>query len=164
LQHHTNLNYNSATPTIINLGHLAIKHHFLHRYIILLKAPKTRTTCQQSMDHTCNMIQMIETMKGIFWSFKLHGDASIATYAFADMDRLTDFNDMVDHPVLLVPQKIPADEDAILPYFPNLVEVVPGEFNATPFIMEQNIPFQYPKRHVLQFPNSISEVSIRTIQ
>jgi hypothetical protein len=43
------------------------------------------------------------------------------------------------HPALLVPQKIPVDEDAILPYFPNLVEAVPGEFNATQFVMAHNI-------------------------
>jgi hypothetical protein len=79
-------------------------------------------------------------MKGIFWSVK-NGDVSIAIGAFADMDRLPDFDEMVDHPALLVPQKIPVDEDAILPYFPNLVEAVPGEFNAKPFIMAHNIPF-----------------------
>jgi hypothetical protein len=33
------------------------------------------------------------------------------------------------------------DEDAILPYFPNLVEAVPGEFNATPLVMAHNIQF-----------------------
>jgi hypothetical protein len=65
----------------------------------------------------------------------------IAIGAFADMDRLADFDKMVDHLVLLVPQKIPVDEDAIFPYFPNLVEAIPGEFNATPFVMAQNIPF-----------------------
>jgi hypothetical protein len=48
---------------------------------------------------------------------------------------------MVVHPALLVPQKIPVEKDAILPYFPNLVEAVPGEFNATPFIMANSIPF-----------------------
>jgi hypothetical protein len=34
------------------------------------------------------------------------------------------------------------DEDAILPYFPNLVEAVPGEFNATPFAMAHDILFR----------------------
>jgi hypothetical protein len=33
-------------------------------------------------------------------------------------------------------------EDAILPYFPNLDEAVPGEFNATPFVVVHNIPFR----------------------
>jgi hypothetical protein len=47
----------------------------------------------------------------------------------------------VAHPALLVPQKIPVDEDAILPYFPNLMEAVPGEFNATPFFMARKILF-----------------------
>jgi hypothetical protein len=37
------------------------------------------------------------------------------------MDRLPDFDEMVAHPALLVLQKIPVDEDAILPYFLNLV-------------------------------------------
>jgi hypothetical protein len=69
------------------------------------------------------------------------GDVSIAIGAFADMDCLPDFDKMVAHPAFRVPQKIPVDEDAILPYFPNLVEDVPGEFNATPFIMTHNIPF-----------------------
>jgi hypothetical protein len=66
---------------------------------------------------------------------------SIAIGAFADMNRLPDFDKMVAHPALSVPQKIPVDEDAFLPYFPNLVEVVPGEFNATPFVKAHNIPF-----------------------
>jgi hypothetical protein len=66
---------------------------------------------------------------------------SIAIGAFADTDRLPDFDEMVAHPVLLEPQKIPVDEDAILPYFPNLLEAVPVEFNATPFVMTHNIPF-----------------------
>jgi hypothetical protein len=71
------------------------------------------------MDHTCNIIQMIETMKGIFWSIKRHGDVSIAIGAFADMDRLPNFGEMVAHPALLVSQKIPVDGDASLSYFPN---------------------------------------------
>jgi hypothetical protein len=65
------------------------------------------------MDHTCNMIQMIEIMKGICLSVKRHGDVSIAIDAFADMDRLPNFDEMVFHPVLLVPEKISVDEDAI---------------------------------------------------
>jgi hypothetical protein len=48
---------------------------------------------------------------------------------------------MVAHPALLIPQKIPVDEDSILPYFSNLVEAVPGEFNAAPFVMAHNITF-----------------------
>jgi hypothetical protein len=66
---------------------------------------------------------------------------SIEIGAFADMDRLPHFDKMVAHPALLVPQKIPVDEDAILPYFPNLLEAVTGEFNATQFFMAHNIPF-----------------------
>jgi hypothetical protein len=92
------------------------------------------------MDHTCNMMRMIETMKGIFWSVK-NCDVSIAIGAFADTDRLPDFDKMVAQPALLIPQKIPVDEDTILPYFPNLVEAIPGEFNTTPFGMAHNIPF-----------------------
>jgi hypothetical protein len=38
------------------------------------------------------------------------------------------------------------DEDAILPYFPNLVEAVPGKFNMMPFVMAHNISF-----HELQY-------------
>jgi hypothetical protein len=57
------------------------------------------------------------------------------------MDRLPDFDEIVAHPELLVLQKIPLDEEAILPYFPNLVEAVPGEFNATPFAISHNILF-----------------------
>jgi hypothetical protein len=68
------------------------------------------------MDQTYNMIQMIETMKLIFWSIKRHGDVSIAIGVFADMDRLPDFDEVVAHPALLVPQKIPVDETAIFPY------------------------------------------------
>jgi hypothetical protein len=67
------------------------------------------------MDHTCNMIKMIETMKGICWSIKRHGDVFIVIGAFADMDHLPDFDDMVAHPALLVPHKITVGEDAILP-------------------------------------------------
>jgi hypothetical protein len=93
------------------------------------------------MDHTCITIQIIETLKGISWSVKHHGDVSITISAYAEMDRLPNFGDMVAYPALLMPQKIPVDEDAILPYFPNLVEAAPGEFNATPFIMAHNIPF-----------------------
>jgi hypothetical protein len=69
-----------------------------------------------------------------------NGDVSIAIGAFAEMDILPDFDEMVAHLALLVPQKIPVDEDAILPYFPNILEVVPIEFNATPFVMTHNIP------------------------
>jgi hypothetical protein len=101
LQHHTNSNYNIATTTRIALGNPAVKHYLCQRYIHLLKAPKTRIKCQQSMDHTFNMIQMIETMKGMFWYIKHHGDVSIAICASADMERLTEFYDMVAHPALL---------------------------------------------------------------
>jgi hypothetical protein len=66
---------------------------------------------------------------------------SIKIGAFADMGRLPDFDEMVAHSALLVPQKIPVDEDAILPYFPNLVEVIYDELNATQFVMAHNISF-----------------------
>jgi hypothetical protein len=42
-------------------------------------------------------------------------DASIAIGAFADIDRLPDFDKRVVHPALIVPQKIPVEEDAMLP-------------------------------------------------
>jgi hypothetical protein len=70
-----------------------------------------------------------------------NGDVYIAIGAFADMDPLPNFDKMMAHSALLVQQKIPVDEDAILPYFQNLVEAVPGNFNAMPFIMAHNIPF-----------------------
>jgi hypothetical protein len=75
------------------------------------------------------------------WSTKCHCDLSIAIGAFVDIDRLPNFDEIVAHPALLVPQKIPVDEDAILPYFPNLVEAVPSDFNATPFVMAHTILF-----------------------
>jgi hypothetical protein len=84
---------------------------------------------------------MVKPMKGIFWSIKNHGDVSISIGAFADMDRLPYFDEMVAHSALLVPQKIPVDEDAILPYFPNLMETVPNAFNVKPFFKTHNIPF-----------------------
>jgi hypothetical protein len=93
------------------------------------------------MYHTWNMIKMIENMKGIFWSIKRHGDVSIAIGAFTDMDRLPNFDEMMAHPALLVLQKIPVDEDAILTDFTNLVEAAPREFNVTPFVMAHNILF-----------------------
>jgi hypothetical protein len=65
------------------------------------------------------------------------------------MDHLPDFDEMVAHPALFVPQKIPVDEDLILPYFPNLVEAVPGEFNMTPFVMSHNITFHELQARVL---------------
>jgi hypothetical protein len=49
---------------------------------------------------------------------------------------------------LLVLQKIPVDEDAILPYFPNLMEAVPGEFNAASFIMAHKNKFHEVQAHV----------------
>jgi hypothetical protein len=141
LQHHTHLNYNTTTDTILYLGHPAVKYRFCQHYILLLKAPKARITGRQYMDHTCNMIQMIKTMKRILRSVKHHGEVSSVVGAFADMECLPDFDEMAAHPELLVPQKIPVDEDVILPYFPNLMEAVPGEFNVTPFVMAHNIPF-----------------------
>jgi hypothetical protein len=66
---------------------------------------------------------------------------SIAIVAFAYMDRLTDFDKMVaHHPALLIPHNIPVDEDTILSYFPNVVEAVPAEFIAMPFVMAHIIP------------------------
>jgi hypothetical protein len=64
---------------------------------------------------------------------------------------------MVAHPALLVSQKIPVDEDAILTYLPNLVEAVPGEFNATPFLMAHNISFHKIQAHAALhiWPHSI---------
>jgi hypothetical protein len=120
------------------------------RYILLLKAPKARATGRQSTDHACSMIQMIETMKE-------NGDMYIVIGAFAEMDRLPDFDKMVAHPALLVPQKIQVDEDAVLPYFLNLVEAIPGEFNATLFFMAHNIPFHEPQDCVALYiwPHSI---------
>jgi hypothetical protein len=141
-QHHTHPYYNTATTTTLYLGHPAVKRLFCQRYTLLLKAPKARATCRQSMDHTCNMIQIIKTMKLIFWSVNQNGDVRvIAIRAFADMDRLPDFDEMVAHPALLIPQKIPLDEDAILPYFPNLAEAIPIESNAMSFFMAHNILF-----------------------
>jgi hypothetical protein len=66
------------------------------------------------MDHTCNMIHMIDTMKLICWSIKRHGDVSIVIGAFADVDRLPDFDEMVTHPALLAQQDIPVDEDTTM--------------------------------------------------
>jgi hypothetical protein len=57
------------------------------------------------------------------------------------MDSLPDFDEMVAHPALLVPQKIPVDEDTILPYLYNLMEAVPDEFNTTQFVMAHYISF-----------------------
>jgi hypothetical protein len=74
---------------------------------------------------------------------------SIAIGAFADMDLLPDFDKMVAHPALLFPQKIPVDEDTLLPYFPNPVEAVPREFNTTQFVMAHNIPFYELQAHVV---------------
>jgi hypothetical protein len=84
---------------------------------------------------------MIETMKYIFWSIKRDGYVPIAIGAFADTDRLPDFDEMVAHPALLVPQKISVAEYAILPYFPNLMEAVPVEFNVIPFFVAHSIPY-----------------------
>jgi hypothetical protein len=87
------------------------------------------------------MLQMIETLKGIYWSIKRHNGMSITIGAFADMDHLQDFYDMVAHPALLVPQNISVDGNTILTYFPNLMEAAPDEFNATPFAKAHTIPF-----------------------
>jgi hypothetical protein len=93
----------------------------------------------------------------MYWSIKRHGDVYVAIGAFEDMDRLPEFDEMVAHPALLVPQNIPVHEDAILPYFPNLVEAALGEFNAAPFVMAHNIPFHELQARVdLHFwPHSI---------
>jgi hypothetical protein len=115
-----------TTTTIIDFGHLAVKHHFYQRYILLLKAAKACNTGRQSMDHACNMLQMIETLKGIFWSINYHGGASIAISAFADMDHLPDFDDVMAHHALLVPHKIPVDQDTSVSYFPNLMRSYPA--------------------------------------
>jgi hypothetical protein len=82
---------------------------------------------------------------------------SIAIGEFADMDRLPDFEEMVAHPALLVLQNISVDEDAILPYFPNLVKAVPSEFNVTRFVKVHNIPFHELQAHVALhiWPHSI---------
>jgi hypothetical protein len=101
--HHTNPYYNNTNTTSLDLGHPVVKRRFCQRYILLLKAPKAGTTGRKSMDQTCNMIQMIETMKGTFWSVKKNGDVSIEIGAFADMECLPDFDEMVAHPALLVP-------------------------------------------------------------
>jgi hypothetical protein len=58
---------------------------------------------------------MIKTMEGICWSIKRHWDGSIVIDAFADMDRLHKFDEMVAHPALLMSQKISVDEAATLP-------------------------------------------------
>jgi hypothetical protein len=94
-------------------------------------------------------------MKGIFWSVKRHGDVSIAICAFADMNHLPDFDGMAAHPALLMPQKIPVDEDSILPYFPNLVQAVPCEFTETPFVMAHNIPFHIIQALLNCIPNAM---------
>jgi hypothetical protein len=92
------------------------------------------------MDVACSMLQMTETLKQVFWMVKRHGDIFIAVGVFADRYRIPDFNEVVAYPALLTPQKNRSKEGAILPYFPNLVEAIPGEFNATPFVMAHNIP------------------------
>jgi hypothetical protein len=82
---------------------------------------------------------------------------SIAIGAIADMDRLPDFDEMLAHPALLVPQKIPVDKDAILPYFLNLVEAIPGEFKATSYVTAHKIPFHELQAFVALYiwPHSI---------
>jgi hypothetical protein len=91
------------------------------------------------MDVACSLLQMTDTLKQVFWMIKRHGDVSIAVGAFVDMDRLPDFNGVVAYPDLLAPQKNLSKEGAILPYFPNLVEAIPGEFNATSFFMAMKL-------------------------
>jgi hypothetical protein len=72
---------------------------------------------------------------------------------------LPEFDEIVAHPALLIPQKIPVDEDTILPYFPNPVEAVPGEFNAPSFVMALNIQFHELQARValhIILPHSIN--------
>jgi hypothetical protein len=68
-------------------------------------------------------------------------DMSIAIVAFADTARLPDFDEMVANPALVVTQKITVDGDAILPYFSNLADAAPVEFNSSPFVATHTIPF-----------------------
>jgi hypothetical protein len=73
------------------------------------------------------------------------------------MNRLPGFDGIVAHAAFLAQQKIPVDEDAILPYFPNLAEAVPGEFNAPPFVTAHSILFHEIQAHVALYiwPHSI---------
>jgi hypothetical protein len=87
------------------------------------------------------MLQIIKSLKEICWSNQHHGDMHNSIGAFTDMDHLPYSDDMVAHPALLTPHMILVDKDVMLPYFPNLVEAVPGHFNATPFFMAHSIPF-----------------------
>jgi hypothetical protein len=116
------------------------------------------------MDVTCSMLQMTENLNKAFWMVKRHGDVSISVGACADMDLLPNFSGVVVYPALLAPHKIPSKEGAILPYFPNLVEAISGEFNATPFVMDQNIPIDKILRKAAfkNLPHSIKLSSDQT--
>jgi hypothetical protein len=130
----------NATSAMLDLGHPGIRRLYCHHYLLVLKAPLAGDTGWRSMDVACSMLQMIETLKQAFGMVKRHGDVSIAVWACADMDRLPNFNGVVDYPALLAPHKIPSKEGALLPYCPNLVDAISGEFNAMPFVMAHNIP------------------------
>jgi hypothetical protein len=131
------LKYNIPTTNIIDLGHPTVKHHFLPALYPSPQSPKrTRHRLTIHEPHRQPDTDDRNYERNLLVHQK-NGDVSIAIGDFAYMDRLPNFDDMVAHPALLMPHKIPVDEYAILPYFPNLTEAVPGEFNATPlFIMD----------------------------
>jgi hypothetical protein len=116
------------------------------------------------MDFACSMLKMTETLKQFFWMVKQHGDVSIVVGTCADMDRLPDSNGVVAYPALLAPHTIPSKEGAILSYFPNPVEAISGEFNATPFVIAHNIPINKILRKAAFkiWPHSIKLLSDQT--
>jgi hypothetical protein len=75
------------------------------------------------MDVACSMLQMTETLKQFFWMVKQIGDVSIAVGAFADMERLPDFNGVVAYPALLAQQKNPSKEGASCHTFQTLLRL-----------------------------------------
>jgi hypothetical protein len=154
----------NETTAMLDLGHSGVQCLYCHHYLLVIKAPLARDTGRRSMDIACSMPQTTETLKQVFWMVKRHGDVSIAVGACADMDRLPYFNGVVAYHALLAPHKIPSKEGDILSYFPNLVEVLSGEFNATPFVMAHNIPIdESPRKAAFKiWPHSIKLSSDQT--
>jgi hypothetical protein len=81
---------------------------------------------------------------------------SIVIGAFADMGHLPHFDNGGSSGVTCYAEDS-SGRRRTLPYFPNLVEAVPGEFNATPFVMAHNIPFHELQARVASYiwPHSI---------
>jgi hypothetical protein len=108
ITNHNPYKHTTIGQTIVPTKKITNKfQHHMHQTKTTLPLPPSIWSIRLSNVYVFSAIYFSKRTKSMHHRPKIHGP-------------------QMDHPTLLVMQKITVDEDAILPYFPNIVESVPG--------------------------------------